>query len=55
MRSDVPLAFCMSGGVDSVALISIAKKVFDAMWKGDGDADSIIENQGLGTPPPATT
>lgn len=25
----------------------IAKKVFDAMWKGDGDADSIIENQGL--------
>ncbi len=26
LRSDVPLAFCMSGGVDSNALISIAKK-----------------------------
>ena len=25
----------------------IAKKVFDAMWNGDGDADSIIEKQGL--------
>ncbi len=25
-RSDVPLAFCMSGGIDSNALISIAKK-----------------------------
>ncbi len=28
LRADVPLAFCMSGGVDSVALISIAKRVF---------------------------
>ena len=28
LRADVPLAFCMSGGVDSNALISIAKKVF---------------------------
>ena len=26
LRSDVPLAFCMSGGVDSNCLISIAKK-----------------------------
>jgi asparagine synthase (glutamine-hydrolysing) len=26
MRSDVPLAFCMSGGIDSNALISIAKR-----------------------------
>ena len=25
MRSDVPIAFCMSGGVDSNALISMAK------------------------------
>ncbi len=25
----------------------IAKKVFDAMWNGDGDADAIIEAQGL--------
>jgi asparagine synthase (glutamine-hydrolysing) len=29
LRADVPLAFCMSGGVDSVSLISIAKNVFD--------------------------
>ncbi|MFC1828425.1 asparagine synthase (glutamine-hydrolyzing) [Thermodesulfobacteriota bacterium] len=29
LRSDVPLAFCMSGGIDSNSLISIAKKVLD--------------------------
>jgi asparagine synthase (glutamine-hydrolysing) len=29
LRADVPLAFCMSGGVDSNSLISIAKQVFD--------------------------
>ncbi len=29
LRADVPLAFCMSGGVDSNALIAIAKNVFD--------------------------
>jgi len=29
LRADVPLAFCMSGGVDSVSLISIAKRVFN--------------------------
>lgn len=29
LRSDVPLAFCMSGGVDSNALISIAKRVLN--------------------------
>jgi asparagine synthase (glutamine-hydrolysing) len=28
LRADVPLAFCMSGGVDSNALISIAKRMF---------------------------
>jgi asparagine synthase (glutamine-hydrolysing) len=28
LRADVPLAFCMSGGVDSNSLISIAKRVF---------------------------
>lgn len=29
LRADVPMAFCMSGGVDSMSLISIAKNVFD--------------------------
>jgi asparagine synthase (glutamine-hydrolysing) len=29
LRSDVPLAFCMSGGVDSNALISIARKAWN--------------------------
>ena len=29
LRADVPLAFCMSGGIDSSALISTAKRVFD--------------------------
>ena len=29
LRADVPLAFCMSGGVDSNALIGIAKREFD--------------------------
>jgi asparagine synthase (glutamine-hydrolysing) len=28
LRADVPLAFCMSGGVDSLSLISIARNVF---------------------------
>lgn len=29
LRADVPLAFCMSGGVDSNVLLSVAKRVFD--------------------------
>lgn len=29
LRAEVPLAFCMSGGIDSNALISIAKRVLD--------------------------
>ncbi len=29
MRSDVPLAFCLSGGVDSASLVSIASKVLN--------------------------
>jgi asparagine synthase (glutamine-hydrolysing) len=29
LRADVPLAFCMSGGVDSNSLISIARREFD--------------------------
>src|SRR5207245_4122729 len=28
LRADVPLAFCMSGGVDSNSLIGIAKNIF---------------------------
>ncbi len=28
LRADVPLAFCLSGGVDSAAIVSIASKVF---------------------------
>ena len=28
LKIDVPLAFCMSGGVDSNSLISIAKNVY---------------------------
>jgi asparagine synthase (glutamine-hydrolysing) len=29
LRADVPLAFCMSGGIDSLSLISIAKRIFN--------------------------
>lgn len=29
LRADVPIAFCMSGGIDSNALIGIARNVFD--------------------------
>lgn len=29
LRSDIPIAFCMSGGVDSNSLIGIAKRVFN--------------------------
>lgn len=29
LRSDIPIAFCMSGGVDSNSLISIAKRIFN--------------------------
>ena len=29
LRADVPLAFCMSGGVDSNSLIAIARRTFD--------------------------
>jgi len=30
LRADVPVAFCLSGGVDSTALASIARRKFDA-------------------------
>lgn len=29
LRADVPLAFCLSGGIDSASLVSIAKKEFN--------------------------
>ena len=29
LRSDVPLAFCLSGGIDSASLASMAKKIFN--------------------------
>ena len=40
LRSDVPLAFCLSGGVDSSSLVSIAKKCFNQ----DVVTFSIIDN-----------
>lgn len=40
LRSDVPLAFCLSGGVDSASLVSIAAKQFNVKV----DAFSIIES-----------
>ena len=39
MRSDVPVAFCLSGGVDSAALVSIAAKIL----KADITTFSILE------------
>ena len=29
MRADVPLAFCLSGGVDSSSMVSIASKILN--------------------------
>lgn len=40
LRADVPLAFCLSGGVDSASLVSIAAKVF----KYDAATFSIIDS-----------
>ena len=34
MRSDVPIAFCMSGGVDSNSLISVASKILECEVHG---------------------
>ncbi|HEX9879916.1 MAG TPA: asparagine synthase (glutamine-hydrolyzing) [Candidatus Binatia bacterium] len=42
LRADVPLAFCMSGGVDSNALIGIAKSVLDYDVHGFTIADSDV-------------
>jgi len=49
LRADVPLAFCMSGGVDSNSLISIAKRVFDYDVHGFtiANTDSRYEEQDM--------
>jgi asparagine synthase (glutamine-hydrolysing) len=49
LRSVVPLAFCMSGGVDSNSLISIAKRVFGYDVQGFTivNSDSRYEEQEL--------
>ena len=41
-RSDVPMAFCLSGGVDSNTIVSIAKKKFNLQVK----TFSIIDKKG---------
>lgn len=49
LRADVPLAFCMSGGVDSNALIAIAKKVhnYDVHAFTVANTDARYEEQAL--------
>jgi asparagine synthase (glutamine-hydrolysing) len=49
LRADVPLAFCMSGGVDSNALISIAKNVcaYDVHGFTIANSDTRYEEQEL--------
>ena len=43
LRSDVPLAFCLSGGVDSGSLVSIAAKKFNV----NSNTFSIIDNKDI--------
>lgn len=49
LRADVPLAFCMSGGIDSNSLISIAKNVFhyDVHGFTIANTDSRYEEQDM--------
>ncbi len=49
LRADVPLAFCMSGGVDSNSLISVAKRVLNRDVHGFtiANTDSRYEEQDL--------
>lgn len=59
LRADVPLAFCMSGGVDSNSLIAVAKKVFgydvhgftilntDARYEEKDMVDCVVRELGL--------
>ena len=41
------LALLLTRIKDNTISGKIAKQVFEAMWKGDGDADAIIESKGL--------
>jgi len=50
--NESPVSAAMLGGMlkrlsDDTISGKIAKQVFEAMWKGDGDADTIIERDGL--------
>ena len=50
--TDSPVSAAMLGGMvkriaDNTISGKIAKSVFEAMWNGEGDADTIIENKGL--------
>ncbi len=50
--ADSPVSAEMLGGMiqrikDNTISGKIAKKVFQAMWAGEGDADTVIEKQGL--------
>jgi aspartyl-tRNA(Asn)/glutamyl-tRNA(Gln) amidotransferase subunit B len=50
--ADSPVSAEMLGGMikrisDNTISGKIAKEVFDAMWKGEGDADAIIAAKGL--------
>ena len=59
LRADVPLAFCMSGGIDSNALISTARRVFgcdvhgftivntDARYEEMSLVEAAVREQGL--------
>ena len=49
---DSPVSAQMLGGMllriaDGTISGKIAKQVFEAMWNGEGDADTVIENKGL--------
>ena len=50
--SDSPVTAAMLGGMlkrlaENAITSKMAKEVFDAMWNGEGDADTIIEKRGL--------
>ena len=50
--ADCPVSAAMLGGMikritDNTISGKIAKQVFDAMWNGEGDADTVIDKKGL--------